>query len=630
MKRVVRIFSIVLLIASAGGLIGAYVHTSHAADRVQATDHLLLLVPDGVSDTDPMVQMWRDAGSELGLHIEPIRDSEFVNPTSQVVCAGLIVPDQIHREANDAVIGALYRFANSGGHLMLVYDAGTWDLQGRYVPLESRLSALAGVHYALYSQFGKDSILWSDASGTAQAMQDLDLPPGKYIPVAHRDDPVTWKPVSAKNKNDEYTFSRYQLGGLQYPSFRTTGKYDGKVLLQSQAGLVAGYRRQGPGGVLFVNLPLGYLKDRTDGVLMHAFLHYFAISVLDLPYLTSVPDGVGGIVLNWHLDARSALQPLSVLDKIGMFKQGPYSIHITAGPDVDKVGDGKGLDVLHDRQIQDWIHLFVQRGYEVGSHGGWIHNYFGENVSDKNEKDFQHYLEDNKDALEKIAGKPVREYSAPVGNHPRWVTHWLEKKHFAAYYFVGDAGMAPTRVYLDGERDSIWAFPVMHMGRQASFEEMQFANVPESIAQDWLLSVTDYVVHAHVTRLVYSHPFGAARYVHALQAWLARTASLEAKNQFRWYTMASLADFLTRREQVKWQIQPTQYGDVMLVASHPQSLAQFTWALPLSRYGQVKVLQGKTDIRTADGYRLITAKDGKQLKVEIEVKGAPRTAEIAP
>ena len=106
MKRLVRIFSIMLLIASAGGLIGAYVHTSHAAERVLDNDRILLLVPDGASDTDPMIQMWRDAGSELGLHIEPIRDSEFVNPTAQVLCAGLIVPDQIHRDGEGPGLGS--------------------------------------------------------------------------------------------------------------------------------------------------------------------------------------------------------------------------------------------------------------------------------------------------------------------------------------------------------------------------------------------------------------------------------------------------------------------------------------------------------------------------------------------
>ena len=633
MKFLVKIVGALLVLIAVAGLVGFYLHGSRTPEAGNVTDRILLLVPDGASKSDPMVHLWLDAGNELGLHLELLHDSELVSPAGDVRCAGMIVPDQVHRSANDAVVGALYRYVRNGGQLMVVYDAGTFDLNGRYEANESRLSSLVGVHYALYDQFRQNSIVWSPVRGTADAMEALEMPPGKFIPLSRRNEKISWEPVSASGKKDvEYTLSRYQFGELSYPSFHTSGSFDGKVLLESDAGLVAGYRKEAAGGVLFVNLPLGYLKDRTDGLLLHAFVRYFGERVLKLPFLTAVPDGVGGLVLNWHVDARFALPPLEELQKIGMFQQGPFSIHFTAGPDVDQFGDGKGLDVLHDPAADKWIKYFVSRGYTIGSHGGWMHNYWGAKVTDNNAAEFQPYLEKNQKALEQISGEPVREYSAPVGNHPRWVTHWLEKQGFVAYYFVGDAGMAPTRVYLNGDRDdNIWAFPILHMGRQAAFEEMQFDNIPVSTAREWLLDVTDFVAHEHTARLVYSHPLGASRYASALQAWCARTADLEKHNQFRWYTMTELANFLTRRDAVEWKVTAGEGDSVTLEATHPRSLEHFSWAFPRARYAQVKVVEGNGSVRQDGDSWFVTAGSGTHLKVQMRLlSGQPRALEVAP
>ena len=57
----------------------------------------------------------------------------------------------------------------------------------------------------------------------------------------------------------------------------------------------------------------------------------------------SVPDGVGGLVLNWHVDSNAAIKPLQEMSSWTLMQQGPYSIHITAGPDAGKAGDTEGL-----------------------------------------------------------------------------------------------------------------------------------------------------------------------------------------------------------------------------------------------------------------------------------------------
>ena len=609
----IPVLSAVLLICAKGYFVA---HGSSDAE-VSGTEAIFLLVPDAVTQADPVVRLWVDAASEEGFHLELLHDSDLLKPTSAVRGAGLIVPDEIHRYANDAVIGALYRYVENGGRVMVVYDAGTWDLQGRFPGGGSRLADLVGVQYANYDKYGKDLIQWSPIWGSAAAIKNLAVPPGQVMQhaVHHTVQQGTAEPGSG----EALVFTRYLYGDVTYPSFRTSTNYEGKVLLESKSGLVAGYREVGTGGVLFVNLPVTYLENRTDGLLLHAFVRYFGRDVLHLPFLSPVPDGIGGLVLNWHIDAKSALLPMARLRALGMFEQGPFSMHITAGPDVDLPGDHKGLDVTNNPVVQDWIRYFKKRGYTIGSHGGWIHNYFGEHISNQPTPEFEKYLELNEQALQKVADEPIVEYSAPIGNHPQWVTSWLEQHGFLAYYFSGDAGMGPTQVYRDGVKDGkhIWAFPILHMGPYAAFEEMQFNNVPEPIVQRWLLDVTDYVAQEHVVRLVYSHPLGATDYVNALHSWFDLTNKLRQKQDFRWYTMTDMAKFLNSREQTQWVLSREEGNVALLHASNSNGLSRMTWVFPQAQYDDPQVVEGNAEVRSGEGNWTITAKNCRALTVKL-------------
>jgi hypothetical protein len=486
-----------------------------------------------------------------------------------------------------------------------------------------------GVRYALYDLYETATMEPAQVTGTSAAMREIGIPPGSFVPVSKAGDGGQlgrWHPVAEQDaSNSQFAFAAYQYGDINYPLFRTLGDFDGAVLLRSKRGLAAGYRQAELGQVLFVNLPLGYLASRTDGLLLHSFLHFFGVRMLGLPYLASVPDGVGGLVFNWHIDARSSLKPLKMLADEGIFDHGKFSVHFTAGPDVDAFGDHKGLDVLHDAEVQKWIHYLLARGDEIGSHGGWIHNYFGGHVGDNNESEFQKYLTMNKDALEHASGTRMTEYSAPVGNQPAWVTRWLERNGFVAYYFTGDAGLGPTRVYRNDERDgsNIWGFPILHMGKEASLEEMGFDDVPISAVRDWLLAVTDFTVRQHEARLVYTHPYGAERFFGTLRTWLDNANTIEKEGRFRWYTMAELAGFLNQRDLVRWTLIHDSTGTVTLRASHPTTLAHQTWAFPQEYYGDARVVQGKATIRVEDGMVIVAAGDGRQLTAEFTLRRDP-------
>src|SRR5580700_10174638 len=194
-------------------------------DRFRATaDRLILLVPDGTSFSNPKVAMWLDAGSEEGLHVVPVHDSEFLRPLwGESKCAGVILPDSIHRQASDLLIATLHRFVAAGGKLMLVYDAGTFSLDGAYASGSSRLSDLVGVNYALYSQLGDKTIQWSKVTSTNAIVSQLEIPPGKYYPFHAPAAAPALKggaPIPAGG-TFEVELRRYKYGDLQYPSFVT-------------------------------------------------------------------------------------------------------------------------------------------------------------------------------------------------------------------------------------------------------------------------------------------------------------------------------------------------------------------------------------------------------------------------
>jgi Polysaccharide deacetylase len=588
-------------------VVDAYDHFSAGADG------LILLVPDGASFSDPKVAVWLDAASEEGLHVFPMHDSAFLSPLfGRPKCAGVILPDSIHQQASDLLIGQIRHYVANGGNLMLVYDAATKSIQGFYPSGRSRLSDLAGVDYALYRTLGDATIRSGDMTSTIQLMKQLGVPPGKYFPFS--------APSAAIENTTSTQLRRYQYGNLEYPSFVTAGDYSGQVLLRSSAGVAAGYHHYENGRVLFINLPLGYLKGDTDGLPLHAFLQYFAVHVLSLPRLLSVPDGVGGLVLNWHIDSNAAISALQAMNSWTIFGQGPYSIDITAGPDTYAFGDNRGFNVLNDPVSQDLVHKYVRLGDEIGSHGGWIHNYFAAHVEADPPKDMAKFLDLNKDALEKVTGKRIVEYAAPNGDQPEWVTHWLESHGFVAYYFTGDAGMGPTQGYRRGQREgqNIWAFPVTQLDRAASFEEFSGEDISFDMIQQWLEALTGFVVDRQEVRLIYFHPPGILPYHEVVQNWLEETAQLKAQGSFRWYTMAQIANFLNSRKRVKW-ILTEREGLASLKASDPQTLAHQTWSLPVDTFGRPVVIRGTVTVSQNGNAWIVDAGEGNRLEVQARI-----------
>lgn len=586
-------------------------------DRLNfSSDQLLLLLPDDVSVTDPYAMMWLDAAVEEGLHVVPVHDSEFIRPVlRRSLGAGVILPDTIHRRASEMFLLALEHYVSQGGKLLLTYDAGTFLTNRTYASRESRLSQMAGVSYALYDSLGEKTIKWATVKGSDSTFIELDVPPGKYYPFHN----LVANGVVVSDQSVQFGSSlrRYKYGDLEYPSYVTSGAFDGHVLLRSDAGVVAGEHRYGRGSVLFVNLPLGYLQTKTDGLMLHGFLTYFAAHVVGVPHLLAVPDGIGGMILNWHVDSNAAIKPMQEMESWALMKQGPYSVHVTAGPDMMVPGDQRGIDVEHNVVSQDLLREYVSRGYTIGSHGGWIHNYFASHVAVDDPQTMQQYLVLNKAALEKVSNTPVLEYSAPDGNQPDWATQWLEEHGFIAYYFTGDSGMGPTREYQRGtyNRYPMWAFPILHLDRAAGFEELSAQNHPPEEVEQWLESLTAFVSNNHVARLLYFHPPGILPYHDVVEHWMQVTAHASLSHVFRWYTMTQLANFLNDRREVKWRTTEKD-GLLTLEASHPRTIAHFAWQLPCARYTSPRILSGHAIVTEDHGTWIVAAQSDIKLTFE--------------
>lgn len=433
-------------------------------------------------------------------------------------------------------------------------------------------------------------------------------------------------------------YSGYLLGHLLYPSYVTQGSFGGlpgqQVLATSpQFGLVSGVNPYGSGQVLFVNLPLTYLKGRTDALMMHGYLRYFSHRMINMAHLSPMPNGVAGMTFDWHLDSMAAQAPTQSLMKLNVFNdpKALFSIEMTAGPDAIIKGDNLGWNLSNNAVAQKILKTFKAAGHAVGAHGGWIHDFYGLNASETNEllttngaclkkgtktDNYKQCLVLNRQAVDGVIATSSRSYSAPEGNNPLWAMRWLENQGVVSAYFGGHTGLGATRQYRNGSllNPRIWVFPVTPQGLYATFEEFQYYNVPQSEVTAWYRDLVDFCIAQNTSRMVYAHPPGADQWSTVLLDFMNYAKSQGV--QFNWYTSTRLSDFLTTRLKVSWSqtLDPVS-GLTQFSVSHPSSLNEMAWRLPKSKYAQMPVIvSGVGSVSSQDSnYWLVKAGVGTTL-----------------
>ncbi|KQP13106.1 hypothetical protein ASF43_18505 [Pseudorhodoferax sp. Leaf267] len=707
------------------------VFASPGAALAGSRDSLTLLVPDGADTAAWQVRVWTDTAVEEGLQMKVMTDSAFIalGTSASSSIGGLVLPDSAHIQASDKLVAAVKQYVSRGGKLLLVYDAGALNDAGFYdAGGRSRFSDLVGVDYVQYQALQDRVVGFGPVVGARGMLDDLSLPPGKYLPYAApsvaaaaarsatpqlayvptsrfdaggsefmrswyraRANPqpnarvasvvgglrydlgvanatrslgslllnasrwtaarrvgevgavatrggAGWEELSsaqakarqAAGDAELQVVSSYGFGPLSYYSYVTTGEFPGTVLLTSpDFGLVAGERTYSKGEVLFVNLPVGFFKAiGTDGALLHGVLGYFARDTVGMPRLAVQPGGIGGLVYNWHVDDGDDVVPQfrDIMAMDFMRGAGPFSVHFTAGPDVDVPGDGLGMNLPANPAAQDVVLRTGKFGryasnaslvkHAVGSHGGWNHNLYGLNATETNAALYLPWLQANFQAITNVTGERQREYSAPQGNNPSWAVRWKEQYGVVGMYTVSNTGTPAMREWRDGARltTKLWAMPIAPFGVSATFEDFEANGVSDATSAQWLLDLQSFVVNKRSNRLFYNHPPGAADHLGVVKTFVNRGGKLEDGNRFKWYTMTELADFSQRRIQTGWASTPFLLGTSVFAISNAQSLTDVTMLLPRSSYTLPVIYSGLGTVSSDTNDWVITARSGTQLR----------------
>jgi Polysaccharide deacetylase len=549
------------------------------------THEVVLLISDKQKLDEPLLQVWLDAAQEEGYQLSVITASEFVKRRldSDLPVRGIIWPDSIHTDAGFPLVNEVRRAVQEGAQLMLVYDAGISSTSGTIVR-PNRMRDLAGVDYALYDTLREHIAMNGRILLRREESELLGFTPGRMRTVLSQ----------GFGQNDDVA-ETYLYENSRFAHLITQGPTTGKVLAYSGTSTITNLNTVGKGRVLFVNQALGYLKARTDAQWLHTYFRYFMGKMVASPQLLTTRNGIGGMVVNWHVDNRFALDYAETLEQVGFNRLGPFSIHLTVGPDTDQAGDGRGMDLANNTKIREWIKRLQSQGHEIGSHGGWIHNFFAAKIDENSRKVDEVYIQKNVADIEQLTGQKVREYSAPSGNHPQWVTDYLEEKGIRSYYYTGNAGMGPTRSYVNLKRgpQRAWSYPVSHLGQVASFEEAVRGQQTNEGMLTWLKDLTQFTQDTRSLRLFYFHPIGVSFFRNATAQWLDFAQELKNTGNFRFYTMAEQTDFLDRRQLTTWTSHQNN-GVTQFKISNPKSVNELTWRLPKNRFSAPAIAAAHT------------------------------------
>ncbi|MGH2827064.1 MAG: polysaccharide deacetylase family protein, partial [Actinomycetota bacterium] len=443
----------------------------------------------------------------------------------------LIFPDGLVQQMPAATLDRGREFMREGGNIVVVLDAGVKDTEGDYRS-GGVMAPLVGVQYQRYRSQRDDAYIEGNLDFSTPALTSAwQIPPGKL--------------------HEGHVVGGYSYGRLRYPMASAEVTHEDVELFASFDGIpVLSERSFGRGRALWVNLPLGYLKAYGDDLPLRTVLRSYLFDVVGMPHLVSSPGGVGGLVMDWHIDSQIEWEGIPSLISSGVLRSGlRQQFDVTAGPFRDRQGDGLGFDACGEGQ--EHLEALLPFG-EIGSHGGWSHNYFSDQL--ENSKLTEAQLRDaivrNEECLESVTQREVSAYSAPNGVHPPVVTRLLEERGINAYYYTGDSGSAPNRTFLDGARvsDDAWAFPVMPNGLYASVGEMIKAGLSPREVEQWLVETLDYVGDQRTVRLLYSHPYDLSdtSYLAVYNDFLDTAESLQSRGLLRVEPMTYFADFMSR------------------------------------------------------------------------------------
>lgn len=516
----------------------------------------------------------------------------------------LVIPENINSAMPPETAEIVRSYVrDQGGFALLSLDPATRIPGGEAQPAPL-LADLVGVKYCLPLPDGR-----------------LATYPGYwYFPDGEKG--REWGITPGKLDKDN-AVSTYSYGKLKFDHFKAIN-IDARVLAfdRTESGevpVITEKQYESGGTAIYANIPLAKYKLRSDDLVPRSILRTFLIHYAKVPRLVNSPGGGGGMIFNLHICSGAYFRALTVMMMQGLFNSElPFSIHITAGPDTYKLGDNMGFFAESKLRGQPVLEVLKDYG-EIGSHGGWAHNFFAYNLQYLPQEKAFELVEWNSRALEAVTGRKVVEYSAPGGNHPFWINDRLEEMGVKAYYYAGDSGSSPThpRLYNKYAGQKMWAFPITPYRQYASFEEMERGHVPVEEVRQWVDDLIDFSAKERVVRMIYTHPSDRLFCLEAIRAFEEKALSEQAEGKIRVAPMSWFADFLNRYSKTRWEIK-REGKDYSIELENPEGLKDITVAVYVGE--DFKNIVSGGDVKTVqeDGwlYLTITSNDQKK-KLEI-------------
>jgi hypothetical protein len=520
----------------------------------------------------------------------------------------VIFPDGLLQSMPDTTLTWVKEYLDNGGSVAIIYDPGVKTPKG-YFRDQAVLADIVGLNYITYKQnkekaYSKGFIKFN----SKEKSTFFQMPPGKV--------------------DEDGFLSGYIYGHLQYSFARTEltqaipeeNIFARIVTPDGDEYPAFVIKRYGKGNVLYVNLPLGYLKGYSDDLPLRETLRTFLFQVVGIPHLMNTENGLGSLVINWHIDSNIEYPKIPDAIKNNILNKSlRCSIHITAGDFRDQAGDGFGFDACG--RGKESTKMLLSYG-AIGSHGGWAHNWFADNLNKNalSPEKIEYYIRKNKTCLEGIAGYPLLEYSAPEGVHPQpETTLILQNLGFNSYYYTGDNGSAPNRTFIYGRMVSpeVIAFPVISLNQNASLYEMKENGIEEDKVQKWLFDCIDYMINNHTTRLFYSHLHDVDNYPNTVQSFLKYAAQKQAEGKLKVAPMSEIAGFFKSFLMTEYSFR-VEDGDLHISLKNSAGLKGITIAVPKNKYQAVKNID--IDLNQDSKYYFLTVNDDVKKKF-INVNG---------
>ncbi len=503
----------------------------------------------------------------------------------------LIFPDALCRTIPIDVASRAKQFAQCGGKVLVVFDAGTRDRRGHYRK-KGIFVNLLGVDYVQYDRLRNAAYLTSHLKfNSAADAAYWQIPPGK---------------VSPSNELMSYIYGPMNFS---VPATRLTSSST-RVYASSPFGPVLSRRPVGKGEAVWIGIPLGALKASGDDLELRAFLRTFVETIAELPHLVPSPRGLGGLVIDWHVDYNGEWIWLPSMLSHHLVRKGiHYEFDVTAGPDNNHPGDGEGFDAAG--RGRPLVKEIMHYGW-IGSHGGWLHNWFAHNLERHklSRREILHLVQINDECLQNITGYPIISYAAPQGVHPQpEMTEILQQLGMCAYYYTGDAGSAPNRTFYNGRMVSkkVVAFPIMPNQNTASFYEMGEKHFSTQEIETWLDGTMKYVIKQRTVRLIYSHPhdLNTPQLRHAFSHFIDGVQVELRKGDLQVEPMYVYAHFLLRLVKTRTSFTRIK-GEWIVHLSNPQGLNDVCIDMPAALLQKSFTLPATVSSRKTGDHWLFT------------------------